>query len=167
MDNPGTPAYLEGGRKKEHWRSQSVFALDFDSGFHFDDVQSRLQEYGLDCTFAYRTFSDSPEKPKFRVVWALDVCVIDIDLRDAYQQLLMFLFPEADKRCKDGSRLYFGGKGLICENYDYALPNGNEFYRMVELHRATTKGKNRNLSRVLSSLDAVMRKREGGYSASK
>ena len=115
------PARFKSKRSNEDWLSQQIFALDFDSGITFDGVLTRLNEYGLDCTFAYETFSSSIETPKFRVVLQLDQVVIDKIYRDSIQLNLMTLFPEADKACKDASRIYFGGKALIYENYDYYL----------------------------------------------
>lgn len=115
------PARFKSKRSNEDWLSQQIFALDFDSGITFDGVLTRLNEYGLDCTFAYETFSSSIETPKFRVVWQLNEVVINNEYRKELQIQLMTLFPEADQSCKDAARLYFGGKGLLYENYDYYL----------------------------------------------
>lgn len=115
------PAYLEGKRNNKSWKSQSIFALDFDSGITIEQVLDRLKEYRLGCTFAYATFSDSIEKPKFRVIWQLNDEISDRGTRDEIQLALMTLFPEADKSCKDASRIFFGGKELIYTNYDYCL----------------------------------------------
>lgn len=87
----------------------------------FNQVLERVKEYGLDCTFAYNTFSSTPEKPKFRVIWQLNQVVIEREYRDQIQLALMLLFPESDKACKDACRLFFGGKELLYTNYDYFL----------------------------------------------
>jgi hypothetical protein len=115
------PAVLEGKRSNDNWKQQQVFALDFDSGITFNTVLTRLQEYGLDCTFAYSTFSNSPEKAKFRVVFQLDHVVTDIKSRKKIQLAFIYLFPEVDKQCTDPCRFFFGGKELIHENYGYYL----------------------------------------------
>lgn len=115
------PAILEGKRTADSWKSQSIFALDFDDGINLDSALERLHEYGLDCTFAYTTFSDSPESPKFRMVFQTKETIMDGAFRDTIQASLMALFPEVDKACKDRSRLLFGGKELIFENYEYHL----------------------------------------------
>lgn len=118
------PAHLEGSRNNDSWMSQSIFALDFDSGITITEVLERLREYGLDCTFVYSTFSDSLEKPKFRVIWQLSEVITDRNARDSIQLALMDLFPKADKACKDAARIFFGGKELVYKNYDYFLDVG-------------------------------------------
>ncbi|MEL7071807.1 MAG: hypothetical protein AAGN15_24615 [Cyanobacteria bacterium J06581_3] len=115
------PAILEEKRTAANWKSQSIFALDFDDGIAFSKALERLHEYDLDCTFAYTTFSDSPELAKFRIVFQLECAITDPAYRDTIQLSLMMLFPEVDKSCKDRSRLFFGGKELIYENYEYYL----------------------------------------------
>lgn len=144
------PACLKGSRKNDSWKSQSIFALDFDDGIIFEQVLERLKEYNLNCTFAYSTFSDSIEQPKFRVIWQLNHVVIDRGYRDEIQLALMTLFPEADKACKDASRIFFGGKEFIYTSYDYnldleALFESAEFY-------AVRNSSNKNMSRDLKNV---------------
>lgn len=116
------PAFLQGKRNDKSWQSQSVFALDFDSGMPFDQVLEKLRGYGLDCTFAYETFSSKPDLQKFRVVFQLDQSTICCDYRNSIHQTLMFMFSEqVDKSCADRSRMFFGGKSLIYTNYNYCL----------------------------------------------
>jgi hypothetical protein len=62
------PALFKGNRNNDNWQSQQIFALDFDKGCLFDVILERFRKYGLDCTFAYSTFSDSLEFPKYRIV---------------------------------------------------------------------------------------------------
>lgn len=113
------PALIEGKRIAANWKSQSIFALDFDDGITFERALKRLQEYGLDCAFAYTT--DSPELAKFRMVFQIEKTITDAAFRDTIQLSLMALFPEVDTTCKDRERLFFSGKELICENYEYRL----------------------------------------------
>lgn len=104
------PAYLEGARKNASWKSQSVFAIDFDNKdsktksqvvnpISFGQVLERLKDYGLDCAFAYTTFGHADDWHKYRVVFQVKEPVIDRDLRDGVQNALMMLFPECDKGC--------------------------------------------------------------------
>ncbi|OYQ62309.1 hypothetical protein B9G53_22835 [Pseudanabaena sp. SR411] len=129
------PAYLEGARKNDAWKSQSVFALDFDnknpktksqvaSPLSFEQVLERLKDYGLDCAFAYTTFSHADNWHKYRVVFQINEPVVDKGVRDAIQNALMIIFPECDKGCKDASRIFFGGKDIIYTDYDYYLDLG-------------------------------------------
>lgn len=114
-------SHFEGARKNDSWKSQSIFALDFDSGIIFSQVLERLKEYGLSCCFAYNTFSDSPETAKFRVVFQLRNVLEDRTLRKTVQLSLEALFPEIDKSCKDENRIFYGGKSLIYTDYDNYL----------------------------------------------
>ncbi|BAY37086.1 hypothetical protein NIES2111_14210 [Nostoc sp. NIES-2111] len=115
------PGYIQGKRTADNWKSQSVFALDFDGGITFEEVKLRLEEYGLDCCFTYSTFSSTSELPKFRVVWQLDQVVINKEYRNEIQFALMNLLPESDKACKDANRMYFGGREIIYSSYSYCL----------------------------------------------
>ncbi len=129
------PAYLEGARNNASWRSQSLFALDFDNKnpktksqvvnpISFEQVLERLKDYGLDCAFAYTTFGHADDWHKYRVVFQVKEPVIDRDLRDGVQNALMMLFPECDKGCKDACRFFYGGKDIVYTNYDYYLDFG-------------------------------------------
>lgn len=126
------PAYLQGARKNDAWKSQSVFALDFDNKdsktklqvsepISFEQVLERLKDFGLDCAFTYTTFNHTDTWHKYRVVFQIKEPVIDINLRDSVQAALMFLFPECDKGCRDASRIFYGGKDIVYTNYDHYL----------------------------------------------
>jgi hypothetical protein len=151
--------YLEGGRKNQNWKSQSIYALDFDSGISFLIVLERLKKYGLDCTFAYSTFSSSEETPKFRVIFQLREVITDKSTRDSIQLTLMEFFPECDKQCKDAARIYFGGKEIIYSNYDYFL----DLPQLVESTRIFVAEKTTNVSQSLSRLDKKTKKLEKCY----
>lgn len=114
-------SYFQGKRKNNNWKSQSVFALDFDSGITFETVNDRLIDYDLSCCFAYNTFSDSPELAKFRVIFQLNEVIIDREIRKSIQLSLETLFPEIDKSCKDENRIFYGGKNLLYTDYDAYL----------------------------------------------
>jgi len=153
-------AYLEGSRRiNKNWKSQSIFALDFDSGITFLAVLDRLKEYKLDCTLAYSTFSSNEQIPKFRVIFQLDEVITDLELRNSIQYALIALFPECDKLCKDPSRMFYGGKEIIHNNYNYFLniPQLLESTRMYVAENAT------NLSQSLNRLDKKTKKLEKCY----
>lgn len=125
------PAIFTRSRGNDYWYSQQIFALDFDKGSDFRKILYRFKEYNLDCTFAYSTFSDSPELPKYRMVWQLEEVITDIGEREAIQDALTIVANEADNVSADESdvdlmsndkaRLFFGGKNLIYKNYNYYL----------------------------------------------
>ena len=110
-----TPANFGGrNRTNSNWISQSVFALDFDSGVTPEFINRLLQdEYKIIPNVIYTSFSDSPEKRKFRVVIFIDKVIDCNDTRKLIQEGLMNITKEADKSCKDASRMFYPGKKFI------------------------------------------------------
>ena len=108
-------AFSEGHRRIVNFKSQQIFGLDFDTGITWEEVQSRANKYRLPIVFAYETFS-SINRSKFRVVLCNDIEITDARLAKVIQIALMEIFNECDPSCKDCSRLFFGGKGLIYSN---------------------------------------------------
>ena len=109
-----TPAIYHGNkRKKENFQSMQLFALDFDSGICYNSIADRADKYELPIAFAYKTFSYSESKEKFRIAFLLDTVITDRNIAEMILFMLLKLFPEADPSCKDVSRMFFGGKGLI------------------------------------------------------
>jgi len=105
------PALLDGqGRKKENWVKQQLFLLDFDKGITLDEFDQRCEEIGIQPAFVYLTFSHTDMCHKFRAVFVLDHVVNDERMRNLVVRVLMKLFPQCDKQCKDPTRIYFGGK---------------------------------------------------------
>lgn len=148
------PANFNGSRSNENWISQQVFALDFDNDktiITFDAVLAKLNDYGLNCTFAYNTFSSTPDLPKFRVIFQTDL-ITDLNERNAIQFGLIELFKaNVDISCKDPARLYFGGKDLIYQNYSYVLDAAllNDSVRC----EVVAGSKSNNLNRDLKNFD--------------
>ena len=108
-----SPAVFRGKRKADCFQEMQLFALDFDDGINYKTVEARCEEYDLPITFAYRTFSSTEEHQKFRVVFVNDVVVDNRKAAEIMLAMLMKIFPEADPSCKDVSRMFFGGKGII------------------------------------------------------
>ena len=103
---------FNGTRSNNNWVEQCVFGLDFDDGtITQEEVIERLNQIGIYPQLWYSTFSDSPQKRKFRVVIFLDTPVKDKRTHKFIFDTLFFLFPEVDKKCKDASRYFLGGKG--------------------------------------------------------
>lgn len=114
LNFPFTPSVLRGGSSATNWESQQVFVLDFDNGFTPDEFLERIRKYEMEePTIIYTSFSDSPEKRKFRVVFVLDEPILDFDHSDNIRQGLFCLFPEADKSCLDAPRFFYPGKNII------------------------------------------------------
>lgn len=105
------------GNKNADWQSQQVFALDIDNDdasikkhglLTPEEACNRFSDLGVPPVFYYSSFSSTEEKPKFRLIFIVKNPVTDIRVRNAIQMALMNIMPEADKACKDLSRLFFG-----------------------------------------------------------
>ena len=108
------PAIFNDSRKNANFKSQSVLALDFDSGITPEEVFDQLSIYGIEPTIIYSTFSDSPEHRKFRVVFFLDTTITDVKVAKWFNTNLINLFKgQADAATKDNARLFFGGQELL------------------------------------------------------
>ena len=108
-----SPAVFNGKRNKENFKEQQLIALDFDNGAKFSDIKAQADKYGLPILFAYKTFSYTIEKEKFRIVFALDKVMCDDFTANTVIGIFMKIFSECDIACKDVSRMFFGGKGLL------------------------------------------------------
>ena len=118
--NSFTPATFKNGiRKVDSFEQMQLLALDFDNGVTFDEVSEKAKEYDLPILFAYETLT-STNQNKFRVAFLNNSPIEDRKLAELNQHALMEIFPEADKSCKDVSRMYFGGKKLMY--FDETLP---------------------------------------------
>lgn len=111
-----SPGLFNGTRSNDNWIQQIVFALDFDSGITIDQVLDRCKQFCMAPHVWYFTFSDSPEKQKFRVVFFLSEPITDTKLHSFILESLLRLFPEADQSCKDASRYFYGGKNSVVIN---------------------------------------------------
>lgn len=104
-------------RRKANFCWQQVWALDFDEGITFEEFIQRAIRYNIEPHFVYKTLSCNDEKlNKFRAVWVADFVCTHTTVAESIAKLLMTIFPESDKACKDASRVFFGGKGIIYEN---------------------------------------------------
>ncbi|MGX2959027.1 hypothetical protein JNUCC23_07155 [Peribacillus sp. JNUCC 23] len=105
-------------RNKDFWHSQEIIALDFDDGMTLDEA---VKEFFDTAVFIYTTFSHTEEHHKFRVVFKLDRIINKIEEFDEIISGLLTKYPQADKHCKDGTRLFFGGKEIVELNYNNRL----------------------------------------------
>ena len=114
---------FEGKVSNRNWKEQSVIGLDFDSGKQtLKEVYEILDNYNIKPNLHYPTFSDTPEHPKFRVVIFLDTPIIN---KRNYKLIMdtLGLILELDKKCKDLSRRFLGGKMTVITN---TIPNSLE-----------------------------------------
>lgn len=113
-----TPAFFSGSRRIENFISQQIFALDFDGGMTVDEFKERAASCQVFPAFLYATYNYAEENHRFRAVFVNDCEVNDARAASIIIGLLLEIFPEADRQCKDVSRLFFGGKGLLYINID-------------------------------------------------
>ena len=107
-----TTSIFNGRRVKENFVSQQVFCLDFDKGFTIDEFMERAKQYDIHPSMIYNTFSNTKESPRFRVVFINDCEIQNEEAAFALMYMLLEIFPESDKSCKDITRMFFGGNDL-------------------------------------------------------
>lgn len=125
------PAFLN-GRKTSDWLQQQVFALDFDENTTIEEQLNLCQSLNIFPSFGYTSFNHTDYKHKFRLVFVCDCVIYDINLRNKLQLTLLGIFNKSDQVTFDASRLFFGGKKLIYENYNStinAISIINNFYK--------------------------------------
>lgn len=108
-----SPAIYDGKRRKENYIGQQLIGFDFDNGVTFDKIKECAEHYRLPILFAYKTFSYTEEHEKFRVIFALTDMINDSFTGEAATAMFMKIFGDCDEACKDSSRMFFGGKGLL------------------------------------------------------
>jgi len=110
---------FNGTRKNVRWIKQSVFAVDFDNGkLSIEQAIDRIKQFDILPQLWYTSFSDSPQKRKFRLVFFLESPVADVKIHKLITTGLLKLYPEADQQCKERSRMFFGGKECSIIHYD-------------------------------------------------
>jgi hypothetical protein len=108
------------GRSAVNWVEQQIFCLDFDNKIlkiTLEEFEQRCEAFRIQPAFVYRTFSYTVKNGKFRAVFVMDHIITDVRLRNLIVHVMMKIFPECDQSCKDASRIYFGGKGLVCSDF--------------------------------------------------
>jgi hypothetical protein len=158
------------GRRKTNFTGASIVALDFDNSLGkdaekndipvpkddrrymtVDRVLGILRDHDLEASFGYYTFSHSERSDKFRLVFALPLCITDRNAYEVIVKALMLLFDGSlDRGCKDCSRLFYGGIGLCYKNYDYTLDLDKVFAAAHFKIGANACGKKNNMKRVLN-----------------
>jgi hypothetical protein len=67
-----------------------------------------MQAYEITPNAWYPTFSDSPDKRKFRLLFVLNTFIVDIEARNYLMNGLIAMYPEADKACKNPAHIFYG-----------------------------------------------------------
>lgn len=111
------PALLN-GRKSSDWTQQQLFALDFDHDTTIEEQLNKCKELEIHPCFGYTSFSHTEQEHHFRLVFCTDKIITDIETRNKLQNTLISLFDKSDNVTKDCTRIFFGGKSLICDSYN-------------------------------------------------
>lgn len=107
-------------RSKANWESQQVIALDFDEGLTLDEAINDVF-FKQHAAFLYTTFRHKESHHKFRVVFALDKPLNQYKDFEYIIDSLLERYPQADRACRDGSRLFFGGKKVVPFDFNNRL----------------------------------------------
>ncbi len=107
------PAVLENGTKNENWKQQQLIGVDIDNEVEAEiltpeEAITLLNDKGIKICAYYHTFNSSEVKPKFRLLFILKEATCNQEEAKLIIKTLMDLLPQADKACKDLSRLFYG-----------------------------------------------------------
>ena len=109
-----TSIFHNNKRNKENFKSQQIFALDFDGTISFNEVSQIAERYGIPIALAYETYS-SVNCNRFRIVFISNTPVYDMKVAEIITDALIHLFEGCDTACRDVSRIFLGGKAVIYE----------------------------------------------------
>ena len=122
------------GSHENDWVQEQIFALDFDENITIEDGLNRARELDILPAFIYTSFSHTEEHNRFRMVFCTNEVITDYDIAKKVQLTLMQLFPNSDQKCKNNSRIYFGGRSLVYEGYENIL-NYKELLKKYPLRK--------------------------------
>lgn len=108
-----TPACYRGVRRRENFIEQQVFALDFDDDFTIEEFKRKTTRYEIYPAIIYETFSSTEQNVRFRAIFVNDCVISNRKVAEILIQMLLKIFPEADNKCKDVSRMFYGGKNVV------------------------------------------------------
>ncbi|MCM1181242.1 MAG: hypothetical protein NC347_13360 [Clostridium sp.] len=108
------------GNSDKDFISQQLFAVDIDNAKDKEPIAesdrltpgqaiSKARAAGLTPNFIYPTFSDSPALRKYRILFLLDIPIIETGLRGRIADYITSIFGvAADSKCRNPARLFFG-----------------------------------------------------------
>ncbi len=104
-----------------------------------------MQAYEITPNAWYPTFSDSPAKRKFRLLFALDTFISDIEARNYLMEALIAMYPEADKACKNPAHIFYGTnkKGEVLNSKVISL---DLFFSVLESDKLKSGGRLRKIN---------------------
>lgn len=105
-----TRALFTEKRRADFFEKQELFAIDIDEGLSYQEFMKRSELHGILPFLVYDTFSATSEKEKFRAVYLMETVIQKKKLAELFNVMLIKVFPESDRACKDVARLFLGGK---------------------------------------------------------
>ena len=142
------------GNSAKDWAAQNLFCIDIDNtenGEHllFEDIQDICNNYSVRPAGIYESFSSTVSHPKFRVMFITDEIITEENKRRDIITTLINIFPQSDKSCKDGIRLFFGTNKKFCYVNDVARIS-YEHILQIKRKLQSLKEKNSNASQDIS-----------------
>lgn len=117
-----SPIYKNGKRRQDNILEMQLFILDFDGDpsclLSYSGALERAARYDLPVVISYETKS-SKNFGRYRLIFLYNEPVRDIRLMNIINQLLLHVFPEADRSAKDLSKIFLPGRNT---RYHFGKP---------------------------------------------
>jgi len=148
--------------------SYAVF-LDIDEGLTLSEVLTNdfIQNY---CSLIYTSASHQKEKnglicDRFRLVFQLPDLITNIEIYEQIIKLLMEVFPNSDKACKDASRIFYGNTEaqILLLNPSAYLPSEWIEKAQTKLAEERAKQEELKLEKERQKLERLNRKLNHNY----
>ncbi len=115
---------------RNNWRTSANYlcgqhlALDFDSGDTRSEISTLVKDKFIAkyANFIHTTISHTPEAPRARVYFILDVPIMQARNYARAASALLWLFGAADRQCKDPARFFYGAPKCTIEPVYNFLP---------------------------------------------
>lgn len=113
------PATFNGGvKKKRSFEQMQLFPVFFDKlEIDIKEIFNRAGKYGISPNFIYDTFSDDNNK-KYTVVFMNETPIHRYEEADLMMEVLLTIFPEADRRSNGVLNVYSGGHKVVYYNLE-------------------------------------------------
>lgn len=123
VDGFATSAWLSSHvRNEDNFISRELIMIDIDSGMSIGDLfnDTFYNNYGAGF---YATPSYTHINPKLRIMFRVEEPITDVNVYRKIVRSLFVIYPQSDKACADGTRLFFGTKNcVIKEKTEKFLP---------------------------------------------
>lgn len=129
-----SPSIFHGMPSNKSWTRQDAIVLDIDNKVDIlveEELIQKCQVLELVPNLIYETFSSTPERPKYRVVFLLSepFTLENAHIRDKVVNIIHDIFP-ADKSCASRSSIFWGGKTNV-RILNHEPNNTNDFVEKV------------------------------------